>query len=424
MIERFFKEMGIGKKHISIALGVIVIIAGLILITGITATVDKGTYQIRQWPITGTIDVKMTPGMWWKCFSDIKTWNKAETLYFTSDSEGGKQDMSMEVRFNDGSIALISGTCRVMMPTSPQQAIALVTEHGFKSYEDLEAKLIRPVVRNSLRLTANLMSARESYSEQRTDYTFWAWDQIQNGLYKTKEEERTITDLVTGEEIQKKFKVILINKEGQPIYQQNPLQDTGITLANFEIKVFNYSDKVKQQIARQQDALMAVETAKAEAAKAEQLKIQKEAEGKANVIQAKYEEEQAKIKAVVQAERDKEVAILQAEKTKRSNELMRDAARFKKEEEILLGQGEAERKRLVMSADGALKQKLETYERVMEKFASAYAQRSVPSAVFVGGGGDGSNAADQDSMALMWQNALGVMMMKQLGLDLSIRSNN
>ena len=34
--------------------------------------------------------------------------------------------------------------------------------------------------------------------------------------------------------------------------------------------------------------------------------------------------------------------------------------------EILLGQGESERKRLVLNADGALAQKLETYERATQ----------------------------------------------------------
>lgn len=420
MIGKMLEEMGIKKSYVTMAIVAVVAILGLTLVSGITATVDKGTYQIRQWPVTGTIDAKMDPGMWWKCFSDIKQWDKAETLYFTSDEEGGKTNMSMEVRFNDGSLAHISGTCRVMMPTAPSQAIALVTEHGLKSYKDLEAKLIRPVVRNSLRLTANLMTARESYAEQRSDYTFWAWDQIQNGLYQTKEVEKTVTDLVTGEEIQKMFKVIQ-EVDGEKVYQQNPLEGTGIRLANFEIKSFDYSEKVRLQIARQQDALMAVETAKAEAAKAEQMKIQKEAEGQANVVEAQYEEEMLKVKAVVVAERNKAVAILDAEKMRDSNELMRDAAKFKKEELVLLGQGEAERKRLVMTADGALKQKLATYEKVMGKFAESYATRKVPGAVFVTGGG-GSGAADQDAMSIMWQNALGVLVMKELGLDMGIKA--
>jgi hypothetical protein len=419
MIRRMLEEMGISKTHTTIGIIVIALIVGLVAVSGLTSTVDKGTYQIRQWPVTGTIDVKMEPGMWWKCYSDIKTWNKAETLYFTSDEEGGKENMSMEVRFNDGSITHISGTCRVLMPTSPAQARDLVTVHGFKSYADLEAKLIRPVVRNSLRLTANLMSARESYAEKRTDFTFWAWDQIQNGLYQTREVEKTVTDLVTGEEIQKMFKEIQ-EIDGKKVYQQNPLEGTGIRLANFEIKVFDYSDKVQLQIARQQDALMAVETAKAEAAKAEQMKIQKEAEGQANVVEAKYEEEMLKVKAIVVAQREKEVAILAAEKARDANQLMRDAAKFKKEEEILLGQGEAERKRLVMSADGALKQKIEAFILVQDKWANAFAQRNVPSAVFVQGGRADGGASDQDGMSLAFQNMLSVLTLKQLGLDMTV----
>ena len=164
---------------------------------------------------------------------------------------------------------------------------------------------------------------------------------------------------------------------------------------------------------------MAVETAKAEAAKAEQMKIQKEAEGQANVVEAQYEEEMLKVKAVVVAERNKAVAILDAEKARDSNKLMRDAAKFKKEEEILLGQGEAERKRLVMSADGALKQKIEAFILVQDKWANAFAQRNVPNAVFVQGGKTGG-ASDQDGMSLAFQNMLSVLTLKQLGLDMTV----
>ena len=96
--------------------------------------------------------------------------------------EGGESaDNSIEVRFNDGSLCDVSGTMRIILPSSEPQAIALISTYGYMDYKDLEQKLVLPVVRNALRLTSNLMSARESYSEQRADFVFWTWDQVQNG---------------------------------------------------------------------------------------------------------------------------------------------------------------------------------------------------------------------------------------------------
>ena len=146
-------------------------------------TVEKGTYQVKQAAVTGTMSAKMTPGVWLQLFGDITTWPKAETFFFTADSdEGGRHDESIEVRFNDGSICSISGTLRVILPNTEPEALELITVMGFRSYKEMERKLILPVARNAMRMTANLMTARESYSEKRQNFTTWTWDQILNGL--------------------------------------------------------------------------------------------------------------------------------------------------------------------------------------------------------------------------------------------------
>ena len=197
-------------------------------------------------------------------------------------------------------------------------------------------------------------------------------------------------------------------------------------MRNFEIKSFEYKEKVKKQIEKQQEALMAVATAITEAKQAEQQKLTIEAQGKAKVAKAKYEEEQKKIRAVVEAQknkevqelnaaRDKEVAVIAGEKRKQVNKLDKEAAAFKKQEQILLGEGEAKRKRLVLNADGALAQKLDTYEKVMTIWAEAYAKRKVPT-VMMGGGGK----AGVDGDAIAMNDVLSIMALKQLGLKLDV----
>ena len=180
----------------------------------------------------------------------------------------------------------------------------------------------------------------------------------------------------------------------------------GLKLANFEIKEFVYAEKVRDQIATQQEALMAVATARAQAQQAEQEALTKEAKGKAQVVQAKYEEEEVKVRVVVQAEMKLEVARLEKE-----------AAEQTKQKEILLGQGEAERKRLVLEADGALAQKLSSLERINSAWASAYSQRPVPSLVMGGGG-----AGDTDTGTTEFAQMMQLLVANQLGVDLSVPS--
>lgn len=409
----------ITKKQITIIIGVFAILILVSMGSKVVDTVKKGTYQVKQAAITGTMSAKMTPGLWLQLFGDIQVWPKAETFYFTADSEEGAfRDQSIEVRFNDGSLCRISGTARIILPVGEEQAINLITKSGYRSYEDMEQKLILPVVRNALRLTANLMSARQSYADKRPDYITWAWDQIQNGLYATVEETRKVMDPVSGIMVTKTFKIIMKDKTGNPIYQRNPLEDTGITLANFEVKEFVYADKVKAQIAAQQEALMAVETAIANSKRAEQDALTVEAQGKAKVMRAKYENEQEKVRAVVDAQKEKEVAVLRAQKELDVSKLQKDAAGFTKQKEILLGQGEAERKRLVMAADGALKQKLETYLEVNRLYANAMAKYQgqwVPNIVMGQGAGQQGNGAQE------LINLFTIKAARDLSLDMSMQ---
>lgn len=402
-----------------IVLGVIVTV-GLVLGPQLVDTVDKGTYQVKQAAVSGTMSAKLTPGLWLQLFGDIEEWPKADTFFFTADAEeGAGHDQSIEVRFNDGSLCNVSGTLRVILPTTEDDAIRLVTELGYKDYNELEQKLILPITRNALRLTANLMTARESYSEKRHDFIFLAWDQIQNGIYETKEVTTYPIDPITNKKIKKVVKTIKKDKDGNAIRSENPWKGTGITLMNFEIKVFVYADVVKKQIATQQEALMAVATARANSEKAKQDAKTIEEQGKAKVMTAKYQKEQEKVKAVVDAEKVKAVAELQAEQRLAVARLDKQAASETKQKLILLGQGEAQRKKLVLQADGALKQKLSAYVDTQKLWADAFSKRNVPSVYTAGGaGGTGGSADQQFQQFMQLQNMKN---MQDLGLDMTIK---
>lgn len=204
----------------------------------------------------------------------------------------------------------------------------------------------------------------------------------------------------TGEKSTKTFKVIKKDKDGKPMYQPSPLKGTGIIVSNFEIKDIAYSKTVEDQIADQQKAAMSVVTAKAEALKAEQDKLKIEAEGKAKVATAQYEQEQEKIKEVVQAQKRLEVAKLDKE-----------SAALKKAKDILEGEGEAEKRKLIMSADGALSQKLNAWVEVNKVYATEFAKQKWAPDIQMGNS-SGSNTAQSMIDLLTTKTA------RDLGLDL------
>lgn len=429
------------KKFFSLVVLAVIALISLICIPQLFETVDKGTYQIKQAAITGSMSAKMTPGIWWQGFGDIDPWPKAETFFFTSEMDvkgDSSGDSSIEVRFNDGSICNISGTARILMPVTEQDALSLVTARGHKTYMDAENKLIKPTIRNVLRHTANLMTATESYMTKRSQYIGWVRDQIQNGLYETTTERQRVKDLVSGEEQWTEVTVIKTEDgtiNGKPIYEFNPLAGTGINVDNFEIKQFRYEDKVKTQIAKQQEARMAVATAKAKAQEAEQDKLTIEAEGKARVSKSEYAELEKKVVVIVQAERDKEQAIINAEKKKEMESIAKEEAIIKAEKfrdvaaldalaaaeekkaNILRGEGEASRKRMVMEADGALALKAKTWLAAQEIYAREFGkQKWVPEIQMGAAGGD---TAGGDAVTQFMQ-ILGAKAAKDLNFDLSM----
>jgi regulator of protease activity HflC (stomatin/prohibitin superfamily) len=413
------------KTRIFAAIVAVVVVAVIVLFRSLVATVESGTYHIKQAAVTGTLTAEMSPGMYWLAFGSNELWPKSETLFFTDDKdvdEDTHDDLSIRAQFNDGSIVWISGTARIILPTDEKDATNVVHVYGYRTYQSLRDKHILPILRKAVRNTASLMSAQESYATKRTDFQTWAADQLEKGMYKLLDKTRRVkvdegcidTAKKPCELKDERYKVIAKNPDNTYITEKNALIP-GAKVLNFEVKKFRYDKKVKLQIASQQESMMMVQTAITDTKKAEQERIKAEALGKKAVMEAKYAEEELKIQAVVRAEKEKEVAELQGEKRKNVAELDRDAAKFYKEEQRLRGEGEAARKKLVMQADGALQQKLEAWTKAQQYWADAYQHRQVPTYV---SGGDSSSV---NTDASDFQNMMNLIMAKQLGIDMNIK---
>lgn len=395
-------------------------------------TVHAGQYKICQNIFTGSVSAWMRPGPYGQWFGKIYEYPVADTFYFTKDAEGGKGDFSIHVQFLDGSTCDISGTCRVEYPKTEKEAIALLAEHGFRNADNVEERLILPVVRRSLMMSANFITAKESYSDKRAEFISEAWDQVENGVYVTREKEVKETDLLSGQQVTRIRKTKVIDEAtGKVVREKNPLEGLGLKLANYEIKQFVYSEAVTNQIKAQQEALMGVQTAKANAQKSEQEAISAEAMGKANVMKSRYEKEQEKVKAVVEAEQQKEVAetlaakekavalieatkkLEVAEKDNQTAAIKLKIAELDKKAMIEKAEGESTFKNKVFLADGGLLPKLETLCKINEAWSAAYKERKVPTIV-----SGGKSGTDSDTISFM--DLLTAKAAKDLALDMGV----
>jgi regulator of protease activity HflC (stomatin/prohibitin superfamily) len=181
------------------------------------------------------------------------------------------------------------------------------------------------------------------------------------------------------------------------------LAEFGIRIVNFAPRDIVYDDVVSEQFKGQQKITMQVQTAMAQTREAEQRKLTAEATGKADVAKAQYEKEVQKIQAVTEARQKLEVATLGAQ----------EAEQYKRQQ-ILEGEGDAAKKRLVMQADGALDRKLEAYVEAQKAWADAmskYTGNIVP--MIQTGQSSGSNGA------LNFMEIVGAKAAKDLALDLA-----
>ncbi len=398
------------KRALSLLFLAFLLVALLLMGNNIVETNKAGYMQVKQAAIKGTLTCRMEPGMYGQWFGDIHTYSEAETFFFTADSEmGEKRDQSLPTRFKDGAKAQVSGSLRVILPRDCKDLRAL--HRKFHSMDGVMQKLVLPAVRKALFNTGPHMSAGESYAERRGEFASLSEDQLRYGVIVVDKHQDIQPDPITGQE---KAIWVLTKRTcttGETcingyVRDIAAFQEFGVTVTNFVIDHISYSQAVLDQIEAQRSARMNVITQQAQAKEAEARAAKAEAEATAKIAETRAMEEVKKTEIVVAAEAARDRARLDAE-----------AAELEKMANIARGEGEAERRRLVMRADGALEKKLEAYLGAQKAWAAAYSSRPVPSLV-MGGGSSGANGTDVGTAE--FAQMMQLLVAKEMGLDLGI----
>ncbi len=374
----------INKKTLSYFGFAILAIIGLFAAHSIVGENNFGFYAVKQAAGTGTMTVYTKSGIFPRFFGDVTYYKASDILYFSKhEAEGKAQDDSIEVRFNDGATAKVTGNVRIDLPADSDKLLEI--HKRFRSYDAFIKDTVRQVVGEATILTAALMTAEESYTTKRAEFSQLVDDQIRNGVYLTEAESVTVKDAKTGESVIKNIVTIQRDAKGIPMRKESPFANYGVRVTQAIVKEIDYQDTVSKQIEQKQQALMQVVSAKANAEKAIQDRLTAEEVGRKNVAVAKYEQEVSKQKAVTEAEQKLAVA-----------KLNREAEEQNKLANIAIGEGEGEKRRKMMLADGALEQKLKAYVEVQTAWATAFENAKnpvVPQTVFGGGTAGGNNAA-------------------------------
>ena len=371
---------------------VIISIIGIVLLASscnLFESLDVHKIMVIQSPISGKLTWYTSAGVKWQGWGKVTKYDKRSIYCF-----------SIPVRFNDAGHATMNGSVQFELPLDNDNLNKIQSKFGTE--DAVKTQLIQTVVNKCLYMTGPMMSSRESYAEKRSYLINYVEDQIQNGIYKTVSRDTVMHDAITGSD--KTVTVIEIaQKNGIPERQEDAvLKEFGIKTFNFSIEKLDYDATVEQQIQAQQQMTMAVQTAIAEAKKAEQAAITAEANGKAEAAKARWSQEAIKA-----------TAVTIAEKIRDSSKLMAEAAEFTKKEQTLLGEGEGNRKRAAMVANGYMDQKLDAYIKVNEVWAAAFEKYTGNIVPQIQTGGSSSNGG------VNFMEMIGAKAAKDLALDLS-----
>ncbi len=310
--------MEISKKHILGGLVAFISIVFIACLGKIGEDVKNEQIVVNQYPFTGSMQYWTTPGFKWQWFGKTTHYYKTNQLWFGSDNESGEQmGNPIPVIFNDASDGLIYGSLRVKLPTETTYLTRIQTDYN--GMERLMQDLVRPTVNKVIYASGPLMSAFESYAEKKNDLIEYITDQLNNGVYKTTVKTMEATDPITGEKKTVKIASLIADETAPGGYKRSevsPFSYYGLEIGQVAVSKIDYSDKVKQQIAQQQEANMMVQTSKAKTLAAQQEAIRAEEAGKAAAMEAKWQQEKIKAVEVTKAEQEYEVARLAALKAK------------------------------------------------------------------------------------------------------------
>lgn len=205
--------------------------------------------------------------------------------------------------------------------------------------------------------------------------------------------------------------VRIFNEDGTLKRKKHPIEQYGILVTQSTIESVQPEEKFQEMLGKQRDAAAAAAVSRQEAKQAQYEKQKIIAQGETEKARTKMSEEQKQTQIIVQAE----TQMKQAEIDLRTSEINQRKAKIEADALLITKRAEAESKRIVMVADGALEQKLAALENINASWANAASQHSmVPTTVI--GTNDGKSNSSADFMSLMT-----AMAAKQVGVDLNVR---
>lgn len=358
--------------------------------------------------------VQFTPGIYYSgFFAKENPWPNQISVMYQADQpdmilkEGSIEIGKVTIRFgSDATTALTSGITQFMLPMDEKEMIAMNNAH--RTVQSLVSKRLAPYTKECLQSSAQLMSSEVHYSGGRAQMAQDYLEQLKNGVYILKTTDKIIYDSLEKENKRIYETNPLTNKDGSFKHKTSSIKEYGITVADAAITDVDYETRVDNMLGKKIDASTKASIAKQELLTAQQQQLTAKAKGEQKLVEIEYQQKQEQTKQVVAAQTKVEVAKQDMEQQR----IQSQSAELEARKIKTLADANSYAKRAEIQANGALEQKLATYERVQKNWAEAFSKYQGNVVPQIQSGGSSGNGA------LNFMEVMGAKAARDLALDL------
>ncbi|MEZ5650266.1 MAG: SPFH domain-containing protein [Burkholderiaceae bacterium] len=389
-------------------------------------------YHVRT--ITGAEHAVSDVGYQFFLFGRWNSWKRAMTVQAveggrtnTIDAERESDDTSvslppLNIMFLDQVDANAEATVRFSIPTETESFLQLA--HEYRTPSNLLVTALIPAFKETLQATASLMTAEDYYSGARTQFNTEFEGQMNRGIYQVRREEIVVrtgqrtpgtanaamgdAQSSYGDDTKVVYEVRkILDAEGREIRKEQKFINFGINVVDARVTNMVPNTKFVERMQLKQKASADRAIAREQRIQEEEQRLLAIARGEREVAERQAKAKVEQIQKTTDAETDKQLALTAAAKLLEQAQIERqtaavnlDKAKIEAERVKTLADAEAHQRRVILEADNALSQKLDTEVRIQELWANAFARRAVPTTVF-GSGGQTPTGSDGEARMFM-----------------------
>ena len=421
-------------------------LSGVTIFFGAMAMNNPGYCQhVRT--IFGTEDAVCDTGWYFQGWGTSVAWPHNITVSHTDDpsAEGSAVSGPYSARLSDNWTGDVTETTRFEIPQDKEQFLDMARD--FRSPERLISTTLRPSVTAAIDTVANMFTMEQYFSgRMRDQFKAEFKDTIEKGQPKVRVVEKVIdngapnraaaNDLDSAQDTsdvgETDGRVIMtekvVDENGQEIRTRPEYLQYGIRVSQAILEKIEADPAFEeQQKARKQAASRRV-IAREQRLEQEEQRLLEIANGETEIARRQAEAKTEQIQKTTEAETAKKLALIEAELRREEADIAKETAalalekaRIDAESVQVSADAEAYAKEAILTADGALQQKLDAWLESQRVWADAASKINVPTTIFTtGGGAKGENTGNAMGTVEQFMGMMTMRAAKDLQVDPTI----